>query len=793
MAVMLNSSRNTNIHKAKSHTSIYDIFSPTRQYNASCLKYKKTCTYHEVCDDPQRKYAEVKGSIPLYLTPYITSEKYHSLNKRTSDKYVVRSTSTLFYDLDNLAKRHSYDCVADFGVSTHNISLGSTKRSFTNSSGFDAKSKAIVQECTTKTIPKDSVSLINKKTKKSTPSKLLISSDLFINSTDYTEKGPNIQLRFNEKDQKFWSYSKYKTEYTKPISEERRNIIKNHGQNSEDPCPCQLFSYACPCTDKKSLTNLAKNNKTATASNQVTTSMKVAATYKNKTMKENSRNLVDKVTSPQVSEILPEYKVVRVSDQISPQSVYHKNMSKHICNEIRSNCCPKQKTHRKSRQVICPKCKERIEIMSIGGEEDNLCNSHTHQVQENSSPDQHSYASNISQKSKFDGDMCNHEPPCELVPICQILPSEQAFAQSAKCFKMESKMKNNSRTIKITKACRHHPPCTVVPSCQRIRVLNSNCEYIPPCLHRPRCVNLPLCVPFSKTIDYDELLNNPVNEEDSLKCHHMYSTPAYMPVYQHETVANNIQHQFHATQNNREYVNNFDPTFFLTPKLTRTSPTFSPNQSPTNKPSPISCTCPKSNKSCQYQCADCRCENITSPAKKSPSEDVIVYIRDVGCQFRNKHSSYNNILQSKTSSGSFEDDTAKMGNYFSNYHTLRYEDKFTNPVSGGEQTTISTSSIEVDSHCPSHGKDRNLGLPEINTGFRARTSPVVANCSLQDSILKYCASKDLNKKRKKTRSISNTTSSRKIFVKSKHEKSSVKRRRKSRLSYQNLLNSNSRF
>ncbi|CAH4006818.1 unnamed protein product [Pieris brassicae] len=788
MAIVLDSSCNARLHTAKSHTSIYDIYAPTGN-DGHHSKHRKTCPIHELSGDPHRKYSQVRGSIRLYQTPYVTSEKYHALNKRSSDKSVVRSTSTLFYDLDNLAKRHSYDCVADFEVSTNNTLLNNAKKS-NNTTGFEAKSKAIVQECTTevqaKMTPRDSVA-INRRIKKPTKSNSLISSDMFLNNTDYST--PNI-TRIHERDQKFWSYSKYKTEYTRPMSEERRRRLKHNDQNGDDPCPCQLFSYACPCTDKKSLTDLAKNSKTVTASNQVTTLKNTASYYKKNTTKDKTKSLVDKVTSPTRSEMLPEYNVARVSNQMSPQSIYHKKMSKHTCHEMRCNHSPKQKCYKKSRQIICPKCKERIEIPIITEEDDHMIFSH---IQENTSPGQQSYVSSFSQRSKVDGDVCSHDPPCELVPVCQILPSEQPFGNSTKCFKMESKIKNN-RTIKITKACRHHPPCTVVPSCQRMRVLSNNCEYIPPCLHRPRCVNLPLCIPFSKTIDYDELINKPLNEEDSLKCHHMYSTPAYVPVYEHESVGNNIQQHFHATHNPCEYANDYGPTFFLTPKLTRTSPTFSPNQnqSPTNKHSPMSCTCPKTNKSCQYECAECKCDD-TKTTKKNESEDVIIYIRDVGCQFRNKHIPCSNLLQSNTSNVSFEEDTGQMGNYFSNYHTLRYEDKYTNPVSGVERTSISSSSLEIDSHCPSHGTDRKPHS-EIITGFRPRISPIIANCSLKDPILEYCitTNKDSNKKRRKSQSILYTASSRKSFIKSKHKKSSVKRRRKSRLSYQSILNSDSK-
>ncbi|CAK1544980.1 unnamed protein product [Leptosia nina] len=783
------------MQRPRSQSSIYDIFPAQRDFTKP--RHNKSHPYQEMAGDPHRKYSEIKGFLELNQSPYVTSEKYHALNKVTSDKSVVRSTSTLFYDLDNLAKRHSYHCVAGFSISTSNILNMNPNNNHMKNSGFDAKSNAIVQECATENQPKikakDSISVNSRKAKRILQSNLMLSSDMFIN-TELKEKDMNHSHELYEKEQKFWSFAKYHTEYTKPQPEEKRNKNKNHTKQTEDPCPCQLFSYACPCADKKSLTNLAKNSKIAAVANQVTSTMKISISQRNKNFsvpKEDSAKVtVDKVVNAKATEELPEYNIVRVSDQVSPPSMYQSNVSKHHCNENKTRSSSKQKNMKKPRQVTCPRCKERIDVLSFTEEEECLNFSTINRMKDNPSPGQCSYSSSLSQRSKHDGDICNHDPPCEMVPVCQILPSEQAFMNSTKCFKMESKMKNTAKTIKITKACRHHPPCTVVPSCQRMRVLSNNCEFIPPCIHRPRCVNLPLCVPFSKTIDYDELLNRSANEEDNnVKCHHsnIYTTPTYVPFYQRDSINNNIEHHFCATHNTCEFVNDYEPRFFINPKR-QASPILTSYQTS----SPVSCSCPKPNKSCQYECDDCKCRNNYIPIK-SESGDVIVYIRDVGCQFRSKQSPCDNSLRSKMSCPSFQEDP-KVDNYFSNYHTLRYEDKFTNPISGGDQT-VSSSSIEIDIHCPSHGRDKKQVLSELNTGFKPRASPVVANCSLHDPIVEYCMTtckEDIEKKRKKSHSILNTVTSRKSFLKGKHKKlPSVRRRRKSRLSYQSLLNSSS--
>ncbi|CAG4962588.1 unnamed protein product [Colias eurytheme] len=629
-----------------------------------------------------------------------------------------------------------------------------------------------------------------KKVKKS-PNASLISSEIYLKDNGCIDKN----IKFNEKQQKFWSYAKYRTEYTKPIPEEKKTKKTDRGKRTEDPCPCQLFSYACPCTDNKSLTKLAGNSKTITVANQVVSAMKVGSYQKEKVKSDIAVILADKETSARASNIHVEYESTNKHDE-GIKRVSKQNGSNNTCNEIKSNNSGKYRC-KKSRQYLCPNCNEKVEIVTISEQEEslNLNLSPIHRTQENSSPAQYSYVSNMSQKSKpiADKDSCKHEPPCELVPVCQILPCEQVYSNPTKCFNKPPKLKNMPRTIKVTKACRHHPPCTVAPSCQRLNVLKNNCEYIPPCLHRPRCINLPLCVPFSKTLNYDELINKTANEEDLE--YPVYTPTKYVPTHQHDSLDSDLEHRhhFHTTQNTCEYVSEYEPRYFLAPQMNYTSPSRSPYQMPSTMP----CDFPKSNKYCQYECTYSKRNRIEEPGD-NVGGDAIIYIRDVGCQFRNKHNSQDNsLLHSKAYNASFDENHSKTSNFYSNYHTLRYEDKFTNPLSCGDHSmsTVSTSSIEIDIHCPSHGKDsKKISDTKPITGFEPRQSPVIANCFLEDPILNLCVSKsnNLNKKlRHKSRKWLHThpVCSRNSFLRNKCKKVfSVRRRGKSRLSYQSIFN-----
>ncbi|XP_046968694.1 uncharacterized protein LOC124536237 [Vanessa cardui] len=681
----MNNSINLKRNHIKSLTNLVDIFAPRKFHNVYHCQNAKTVyatqNSRDCCNYNNKRNPNSYEST-FVETPFVTSEKYHALNKNSSDRSVIRSTSTFFYDLDTIIKRHSYHCIPQLAVLSNNINVSDKN----NLSGFSGKSEAIVQKCSTLIQPKlrlqDSFNINVKKVKKKNLNKPNLPSDICLNDNDdaYYDAGLFARRKHDRK-QKFWSYSKYHTDYDKPEQKEKISKKKDRGKRIEDPCPCQLFSYACPCTDKKSLTELAKNNKCLTVVDQITSTAKFASDQikQNKSGKLKVSKCDQNHGSKPINFNGPE--TIEKGD-MEPKTLPSQNVvSTPRINYIKVKS--KSKKH-----IICPKCNEKVEILSTTEEED--C------VKPNNTPlnENNNLQENLIKKEN--NDICNHSPPCELIPICQILPTETYT--NSKCVANVSTIKNNTKMIRITKACRHHPPCTVVPSCQRANVLKNNCEFVPPCLHHPRCINLPLCVPFAKNFYYDEILNK--NEEIiSTDCS---PQQRYMSAYQGESLISTKDQHYNTTQNTCEYFSEYSPRFALNPKMTCIPPTLSPYF-----PSPMPCKCCKASKSCQYDCIDCKCiPNID--LKDKPSVDAIVYIRDVGCQFRNRtFSPQDSLLYSKTSSHSFNlKSISKTAKYSNHFHTLRYEDKYTHPFSGEEMSMsiFTTSSLEIDADCPSHGK-----------------------------------------------------------------------------------------
>lgn len=769
--------------RAKSFTSIYDIFGPHPFNNVLYRNPNKAKTdvsvYQATCGDTEKK-----NSVETERSAYVTSERYHFLNKDISYNSVVRSTSTIFYDLDDIAKRQSFQCFVQVSPSKENLYKHKEK----SVNGFVGKSNLIVQECATqmrpKGIPRDSMLINSNKVKhRKFPNDLVLSSEIFLRDNEYELYNKNHchDREITDRHQKFWSYAKYRTEYTKPIPEEKKSKKKDRGKRTEDPCPCQLFSYACPCTDKKSLTELAMNSKSLTVAEQVTSTIKIISDG-HKLGKTNWKQhkqeavRVCKVTNTSFD------KNTRIETTLPKNEQNIQNIRKHkVCKAPENNQNDKscnQNKGKKSRQIMCPNCKEKVDIFSSTEEEEGskLLDFKPNEVSSTAAYTYKSAVHNPANIRKIDeGDCCSHEPRCELVPVCQLLPDNY----NARCVKKQP-LKPIPRTIRITKACRHHPPCTVVPSCQRTTVLKNNCEYIPPCLHRPRCVNLPLCVPISKTFNIDDLTRIDTMY-DSVECPHIPKCK-YVPECQNDSIDNSVTHQFNIVpqvQNACEFVNKYH---FVNTENASLPTAYSPR----GKISPTSCACCRSTKSCQYNCSDCKCNIL-----KESTSDAVIFIRDVGCQFRNKnYSPKDSLVRSKTSSVSFEYLNDKMGNYFTDtqIHTLRCEDKFTSPLSRGDlyESSVTISSTEIDSNCPSHG--HRATCKARPTGFIPKeTSPFIAFNMHNVGATSYTASKTDSKDSAMYVDAGDTQlpekMSRRSFLEGKYRKMfAVKRRRKPRAS-----------
>lgn len=700
---------------AKSYTSLYDMFCSDPLHNALYKRPKKKnipdmTVYHAVCGD-----ADPKSEGQNVQPHYITSEIYNRLHKNASLDDLRRSTSTIFYDLDYLARKQSLNYFLDMKCSATKQNIKSNKSKKKDINGFQGKSDIIVQECATQMYPKivrDSASALaaqHKKLKRLYPNDLVLSSEIFLRDNNY-EDAQNMKRYFDREvtnqQQKFWSYAKYRAEYRDPIPEEKKSKKKerdrdrDRGKRIEDPCPCQLFSYACPCTEQKSLTELAKNSKSLAVTEQTSTSKLEDYRGKSRRDKHDVLTKDNKLVCTSFETISPLPKVEHVV-----QAVVHDLKQ---ASESKFTNKFKGKSGRKGRLLICPHCKEKLEIQS--SVEDSL---HYHQ-QISATATAHATFNNNKTSNRTTASMnsqeeecCVHDPPCDLIPLCQVIPDNY---HNVKMKKMPPK----PRVIRITKACRHHPPCTVVPSCQRANVLKNNCEFIPPCLHRPRCVNLPLCVPISKTFNLEEFAGHQVESVDS--CEYTQQHQCKHGTLYPDSMEKDINPQFNfipQIQNACEFVNRYQYQSNTHPRHTSVCPAaiFTPYR----VVSRTECSLCKLTKSCQYDLTDSKIGSL-----KESVSDAVIFIRDVGCQFRNRtYSPTDSIIPSKTSSASFEYiNDRKMGNYFTTVHTLRYQDKFTAPSKVTLYSlTTSLSTTDVDSQCPSHG-NRAMSVKSVRpTGF----------------------------------------------------------------------------
>ncbi|XP_060802477.1 uncharacterized protein LOC132902235 [Amyelois transitella] len=674
---------------------------------------------------------------------YMTSEKYHNLNKNISYTTDYHSTSTLFYDLDNLAV-HSYVDLSRVSKKKYSSNTKINSSFIHSIHGLKGNSYTFVQECETQILPvllpRDSLEVQTKKVEKCFPNDPEISSEIYLKDDDFTNIAPfNDSDKNIQRKQKYWSYAKYRTEYTNPTRQDKKSKKKDHTRQIEDPCPCQLFSYTCPCADDKCLAGL-KNSKSL--SDQVTSTTNIVKEERKDDRKETKlfkknhkgKSIVPKDDKPtSITCIIDNLESVEKSD---PTLLYTEKYDVISHTETMNN---KGKSKRKKRQVmLCPNCKEKVEFSSMdpSEEEGSIIYEDLSYQPNDSSPGKSVYTYKTAVKKQMadksnDRGSCHHNPTCDLVPLCQLLPTDNVFL-SPKITKKQETSKTSPRVIRITKACRHHPPCTVAPSCQRANILKNNCEYIPPCLHRPRCVNLPLCVPFSKNIPYDELKH--VEEMENGQCPHVPRC-TYIPECRN-IYSGNLSNQVNMAQLPNGYGMFAPPAPYnvLSPCLRQS---FSPCQ--IHPPGYIpDYGLSRSDKSCQY---DTLGMSYNPSVPRIVSSEAVVFIRDVGCQFRNRYNSPIDSIRITKSSTSFDHDNVNLGVIYTNVHTLRYEDKFTNPKGKME---VSVSSLSLTSNNTSHLMDRYDESRNRTSGFdpKPTKSPFVAYATNIGSYKHYIKEKN---------------------------------------------------
>ncbi|KAI5637119.1 hypothetical protein NE865_10169 [Phthorimaea operculella] len=723
---------------------------PPPELTVFYVNHKETKKKHEPAESKRN------NTKPENETEYITKEKYEYLNRDLSSTSIVKSTSTIFYDLDEIAKKQS---LTYFVEPLLDEEIGKSKEKLANQRF--GQPCAIVQECETYKgpilIPRDSAEIIAKKGKRKGQNNV------------YPSKNDNIKECKNSKDskrcfnreltdqQKFWSYAKYRTDYP-TIPEEIKPRRKDRGKRgTTDPCPCQLFSYACPCEDSnnKSLTGLL--NQIHSTENHQTSTADIPSVEKQRII-----NQVKECKLTNTSFVGANKETILLHSKTDKQ---FKNTNENM------SVGNTQMTFKKTRKITCPRCKEAIEVisstediyqkqtfspnpptyqkvnvqrspMTIRYEKPSVtktlpkpefrkqsCSpnvpvkesrkqSYSPNVPEKESQKQ-SYSPNVPEKisptdeSKNDDDeYCTHDPPCEMIPVCQVLPPEH----SAKKYAKSLPPRTGPRIIRITKACRHHPPCTVVPSCQRAYVLKNNCEFVPPCMHRPRCVNLPLCVPISKQFNLDSLTTK--QEETSNEPQRSTNAQRGMNNGSPQDLLNSNEVNRQCcdvlqVQNTCEHGTRYVQQILQTPH----NPT-----SPNTICAQYHLTAPtfnvKHSKSvgCQY-------------VVRESESDAVVFIRDVGCQFRNKRCCpKDSLARLLTPSVSFELMNVNMGNYYTGFHTLRYEDKCTSPASDMslyESSSDSDSSREL-SPCASPRLRQDFPRCTRVTGFLPRLPTYVA-------------------------------------------------------------------
>ncbi|XP_061714963.1 uncharacterized protein LOC133523419 [Cydia pomonella] len=662
---------------------------------------------------------------------YVTYERFYTLNKQcTSESGVMAASgSSLFYDLDSVAKRNSYSCFnEDVGLSTFNI-FRALNRKGDEWPRAPSEPVHIVQECTTNIRPKLNTCDKNEENLKRVKSVFLrdcvLSSGICLkDSIEDTESSSNLigpqnthsidsntgvenyvsyqtgnvkheGHKTNKKDhgpQNTYSidsntgvenYVSYQTGNVK--HESHKTNKKDREKRLKDSCPCDIDDLGCTCkyndtaTEAKKSKSVAKQRTTSTYREEVITNMSTKNTthfeMEDKLTRMSGDGLGEKYTvnlsknDTSCILLLDAYDIAKMShSQISNSRKSGVRLMKVVTNKVR--VIPK-----KVRTVRCPNCHGHVELAvstedeaSTGVQPKTDRKSETEFTCMAASKDRYHPKIEITKE-------CPHG--CEMVPLCQILPKVNFDASS---IKQNIPKKTTPRFIKMTKACRHYPPCTVVPSCQRNNVIKANCESTSPCSHRPRCVNLPLCIPFCKNLQYDETTKHYVENED--KTENCY-IPAFkcFPVSQYKLLQPHIRSQ---------KPNSFEPRAYYV------------NQTH------LSCQVPPLNtkqfdiatKSCQY---DYPKHEPNDAAKEDAADASVIYIRDVGCQFKNSsftppHTSYFQTRVCYTSSASFDPGSKRLDNIYTNPKAFTCQTLTTDAKSKAKcrsSTSISPSSSRI--------------------------------------------------------------------------------------------------
>ncbi|XP_041986535.1 uncharacterized protein LOC121738505 [Aricia agestis] len=603
----------------------------------------------------------VYRSLVFKNKPYVTKEAYYNLNKKISETSVFDSTSTMFYDLDHIiTNNQTLHCMDNAKAKPFDeVPKNSRKKS-----GFVANAESIVQECATHTPRiKPYKTVEQTRSKKRCASNHKSFSDIFL--TD----NPNMNDRREQKRSTIPMDSlrnKYHEE-CKSSSIETKHKNQYPGKTTDDPCHCQLFSYECPCENEKSLTQLASIGKS---------------------LKAKIDNNVSKIRNNDEDKS-PVRKTYNTENALSGKKIMK------VANFLNSNKPTAKSLRYNNTKITCPHCKEIIIIEDIT--EDQASNpKETAEVFEIELP-------NYSKtKLAFPNEAsCTHNPPCELIRACQVFSSDFEFYNLKE--KSLAGSKNNKRSIRVTKACRHHPPCTVVPSCQKIHVLKNKCEYIPPCLHRPRCINTPLCIPISKAHEY--MLINEENYEDNSMEFKPMTRRNYGDITYNRVNQDNMN-----LQNAYEYLSEYSPRLAKHPKMDCISSTVLPVKIPLAKPY-YNC---KIAKSCQFDYKK-QINSDKENGKEITDSDEIIYIRDVGCQFRNTTSNANNTSDRKNKA-----ETNPTG-YFNS--------------SRESSGTATSSSYDINGNCPSHGTSDQV--QKIAEWKKSKNNQRVFGSDI-DSIIQYC-------------------------------------------------------
>lgn len=557
--------------KAKSFTSLYDLIEnfPYRMYNNS-IKDEKI--HEQNGNIINKKTFDNHSRYKQTQQIYITSEKYYKLNRNSSIS-LNKSTSTIFYNLDNFVKQQCFDF--DLGKSKTDVLLVSNK---------DNKLSNALKK------------YHNKKKKYKEPE---LSSE---NASDiydcyYTEEKPNNlndlynnckenQIYINRNRKKLKNNCDSDENYV----ENNKNIEKDESEGIKNPCPCQLFSYACPCTDNKSLTQLAKSNR--------------------------SKHFIEKMTgSNDISHDI--IKDNDLNDKQRNQTTYVCERNEPITVKGKENEVDCSKTKRCELNINCPNCRRNIKIVKEKNKTNLSDDSNSNKSILSSLyvntilPPFATPCTLVSKEHKHSCKTCEHNPKCEISQYPHLNDQHKVIQECARS--------NSPKIIRISKACRHQPPCIVVPSCRRAAVIENNCGLIPSCFHKPRCINLPLCTSIAEEKDRVQFTSDGSHNKN-VKCCHM---PQILPNY--------LDPQF-SRGSERDPYDNIDKycaremTLFQRTENSDGYDNIMNNIRPKEKLQNLRDNCIHIDKSCQY----------SLKSKSRDTDDGIIFIRDVGCQFRTK-------------------------------------------------------------------------------------------------------------------------------------------------------------